>query len=424
MNDVAIRVEHLGKQYRLGGQLAGYKTARESLMNALAGSTRWLHGEHRAQPTIWAIDDMSFELKHGEAVGIIGRNGAGKSTLLKILSRITRPTSGRVELFGRVGSLLEVGTGFHGELTGRENIFLNGAILGMRHREIARKFDEIVDFSGVEQFLDTAVKFYSSGMYVRLAFAVAAHLEPDILLVDEVLSVGDIEFQKKCLRKMSDISTEQGRTVLLVSHQMPMIQRLAAKCILLDRGRVLETGSPEEVITRYLTTDQASSTEWLSADHDGSMKSAPYFYLRRFALVDEHGTALPRTLNPANPLYVLIEGDVGRTDSRLNIGFNLLDAVGNPLMMSYQTDQPEDLWPDLAVGKLKLRARLDLGLLNEGEYKIEFISGLHTIQMFYAQGDSEIALSFEIPANYRVSPYWIKRRDTILSPLLKWESIA
>lgn len=424
MNDVAIRVEHLSKSYRLGGQLTSYKTARESLMNALTGSRRWLKRERADRPTIWALDDVSFELKHGEAVGIIGRNGAGKSTLLKILSRITRPTRGRVDLWGRVGSLLEVGTGFHGELTGRENIFLNGAILGMRREEISRKFDEIVDFAGIEKFLDTAVKFYSSGMYVRLAFAVAAYLEPDILLVDEVLSVGDIEFQKKCLRKMSDISTEQGRTVLLVSHQMPMVQRLAARCILLDAGHIVEMGTPEDVITKYLATDQSSSTEWLASEHVGSMQSAPYFYLRRFALVDENGSSLPRTLNPANPIYVFIEGDVGRPDTRLNIGFNLLDGFGNPLMMSFQTDQPEDLWPELGSGTIRIRARVDFSLLNEGEYKMEFISGLHTIQMFHAQGDSEIALAFEIPGNYRVSPYWIRRRETILSPLLRWESIG
>lgn len=423
MGDIAIRAEHLGKKYRLGGQAASYKTIRESLMNTITGAARFLGRENPAQPLIWALDDVSFELRHGEAVGVIGRNGAGKSTLLKILSRITRPTRGRAEISGRVGSLLEVGTGFHGELTGRENIFLNGAILGMPRAEIVRKFDEIADFSGVEKFLDTPIKFYSSGMYVRLAFAVAAYLEPDILLVDEVLAVGDIEFQKKCLRKMSDLSTEQGRTVLLVSHQMPMIQRLASRCILLDQGRIADEGAPEQVISHYLNSGGPTSTEWLAAAHPDEMKAAPYFQLHRFALVNGDGQALPRSIDVSRPVYAQIEGEVQMPDSRLNIGFNLMDSVGNQLMMSYDTDQPEEKWPDLSRGTVKLRARLDFSMLNEGEYKMEFICGLHTIKMLYAQGDSDVALTFEIPGNYHVSPYWVKRRDTLLSPLLEWKSL-
>ena len=228
MSDLAIRVEHLGKQYRLGGQQARYATFRETVVKAAKAPVRWLKGERRSeQNKFWALDDVSFEVKQGEAVGIIGRNGAGKSTLLKILCRITSPTRGRVDVYGRVGSLLEVGTGFHPELTGRENIFLNGAILGMSRKEIHRKFDEIVDFAEIEKFLDTPVKYYSSGMYVRLAFAVAAHLEPEILVVDEVLAVGDAEFQKKCLGKMGDVANE-GRTVLFVSHNMGAVQTLCS----------------------------------------------------------------------------------------------------------------------------------------------------------------------------------------------------
>jgi len=252
MSDLAIRVEHLGKQYRLGGQQASYSTFRETLVNAARAPLRWLKGERRAeQNKLWALDDVSFEVKHGEAVGIIGRNGAGKSTLLKILARITSPTRGRVDIYGRVGSLLEVGTGFHPELTGRENIFLNGAILGMSRVEIARKFDEIVDFSEVEKFLDTPVKHYSSGMYVRLAFAVAAHLEPEILIVDEVLAVGDAEFQKKCLGKMGDVA-QGGRTVIFVSHNMVAIQNLCTNCIYIDKGKININGHTEEVVKKYL----------------------------------------------------------------------------------------------------------------------------------------------------------------------------
>ena len=201
----------------------------------------------------WALKDLNLEVERGGMVGIIGRNGAGKSTLLKLLSRITEPTSGSIRLRGRVASLLEVGTGFHPELTGRENIFLNGAILGMSRREIKSRFDEIVDFSEVEKFLDTPVKRYSSGMYVRLAFAVAAHLEPEILIVDEVLAVGDAEFQKKCVGKMEDASSREGRTVLLVSHQLPLIQNLCTRCVLMDQGQIISDGPTDEVIGTYMT---------------------------------------------------------------------------------------------------------------------------------------------------------------------------
>jgi len=257
MTDIAIRVENLSKQYRIGGPQARYKTIRESLTEAVQAPFRRLSSVVRGQSsavsneTIWALKDVSFEVNRGEVVGIIGRNGAGKSTLLKILSRITEPTEGRAEIHGRVGSLLEVGTGFHPELTGRENIYLNGAILGMKRAEIERKFDEIVDFAEIEKFIDTPVKHYSSGMYVRLAFAVAAHMEPEILLVDEVLAVGDAVFQKKCLGKMGDVAKE-GRTVLFVSHNMAAIENLCQRGIVLDHGRVEYVGSQTEAITQYL----------------------------------------------------------------------------------------------------------------------------------------------------------------------------
>jgi len=257
MSDIAIRVENLSKQYRIGGPQARYKTIRESLTEAVQAPFRRLASVVRGQSsavsneTIWALKDVSFEVKRGEVVGIIGRNGAGKSTLLKVLSRITEPTEGRAEIHGRVGSLLEVGTGFHPELTGRENITLNGAILGMKRAEIDRKFDEIVDFAEIEKFLDTPVKHYSSGMYVRLAFAVAAHLEPEILLVDEVLAVGDVAFQKKCLGKMGDVARE-GRTVLFVSHNMAAIENLCARTILLEEGHSIRDGATKEAIAMYM----------------------------------------------------------------------------------------------------------------------------------------------------------------------------
>jgi lipopolysaccharide transport system ATP-binding protein len=269
MSDIAVRVENLSKLYRIGAVRNGYKTLRDSLADAFSSPFRRLssvvrgHSAVISSDTLWALKEVCFEIKRGEVVGIIGRNGAGKSTLLKILSRITEPTEGYVDVYGRVGSLLEVGTGFHPELTGRENIYLNGAILGMKRSEIARKFDEIVAFAEVEKFIDTPLKHYSSGMYLRLAFAVAAHLEPEILIVDEVLAVGDARFQKKCLNKMQDVG-QQGRTVLFVSHNMPAITRLCQRAILLDEGQLLRDGPSSEVVSSYLSNGLGTTAarEW------------------------------------------------------------------------------------------------------------------------------------------------------------------
>lgn len=256
MSDIAIRAEKLGKLYRIGRR-ERYITLRDLIVRSFSVPFRWFNHNHqssipdtKSHPFIWALKDFSFEVKQGEVIGIIGRNGAGKSTLLKILARITEPTEGYAEVHGRVGSLLEVGTGFHPELTGRENIYLSGAVLGMKKREIDCKFDEIVAFSEMEQFIDTPVKYYSSGMYVRLAFAVAAHLDPEILLIDEVLAVGDAAFQKKCLGKMGDVAKE-GRTVLFVSHNMAMVRKLCERAILLENGRIKASGEVNEIVTKY-----------------------------------------------------------------------------------------------------------------------------------------------------------------------------
>ncbi len=281
MTDIAIRTENLSKQYRIGGPQGRYKTIRESLIEAVQSPFRraakllrgQAYGAAEMDETIWALKDVSFEVKRGEVMGIIGRNGAGKTTLLKVLSRITEPTEGHAEIHGRVGSLLEVGTGFHPELTGRENIYLNGAILGMKRAEIERKFDEMVAFAEIEKFIDTPVKHYSSGMHVRLAFAVAAHLEPEILLVDEVLAVGDAAFQKKCLGKMGDVA-EGGRTVLFVSHQMNQIRRLCQRCIWLDVGGVRMIGPTVEVVSAYetalISTPFAENRNGKEATHVGA----------------------------------------------------------------------------------------------------------------------------------------------------------
>ena len=271
MNNICIKTDNLSKQYRIGAHQDSYRTIRETAMAALQAPFRRVgkllrghaYGAADMDETIWALKGISFEVRRGEAVGIIGRNGAGKSTLLKVLSCITEPTEGRAEIYGRIGSLLEVGTGFHPELTGRENIFLNGAILGMKRREMLKKFDAIVAFAEIEKFIDTPVKFYSSGMYVRLAFAVAAHLEPEILMVDEVLAVGDAAFQKKCLGRVGDIA-EEGRTVLFISHNMAAVTRLCRRAILLDEGRVVKDGPSHEVVSSYLSSglNTTASREW------------------------------------------------------------------------------------------------------------------------------------------------------------------
>jgi lipopolysaccharide transport system ATP-binding protein len=274
MSSFAIRVHGLSKQFQLG-ERDSYKTLRDSLTQSVTGSIQKIQSKFSGKPgldqprgIIWALKDVSFEVQAGEIFGFIGRNGAGKSTLLKILSRVTMPTEGRVEGYGRVGSLLEVGTGFHPELTGRENIFLNGAILGMSRQEIRQKFDEIVAFAEIDKFLDTPVKRYSSGMYVRLAFAVAAHLEPEILLVDEVLAVGDAAFQKKCLGKMEQVASGEGRTVLFVSHNMTAIQSLCGKAIWLDSGRKIEQGPPGLVVQNYLQSGLSEDITPLDQRHD------------------------------------------------------------------------------------------------------------------------------------------------------------
>ncbi|MFN2509879.1 MAG: ABC transporter ATP-binding protein [Pyrinomonadaceae bacterium] len=287
MQPNVVQIENVSKRYRIGGMHPGYMTFREMLGDAIAAPLRRLRGANGDYQMLWALRDVNLEIRQGELVGIIGHNGAGKSTLLKILSRITRPTKGRVEIFGRVGSLLEVGTGFHPDLTGRENVYLSGAILGMRRVEIERKFDQIVAFAEMEKFVETSVKFYSSGMYVRLAFSVAAHLEPEILIMDEVLAVGDAAFQHKCLDKMHDIRRE-GRTILFVSHNLPAITRLCKRAILLEAGQVVADGEPHTVVNRYLSSNwkAGAQREWpKSAEAPGDA----IVRLRRVGVCNERG---------------------------------------------------------------------------------------------------------------------------------------
>lgn len=327
MSDAMIRIENLGKRYRLG-KSERYKSLRESLSDAFRTPLRYLRGRkgpdeaYEAARELWALREVSFDVGLGEVVGIIGRNGAGKSTLLKVLSRITEPTTGTVDITGRVGSLLEVGTGFHPELTGRENIFLNGAILGMPSAEIRRKFDEIVAFAEVEKFLDTPVKRYSSGMYTRLAFAVAAHLEPEILVVDEVLAVGDAAFQKKCLGKIGDVA-RHGRTVLFVSHNMAAVTQLCTRAVWLDQGRVKEIGPTDRVARNYLAAGSTNYSErrWSAADAPGDDR------VRLLAArVVQDGITSP-TIDINQPVEIQIEFQVKRRIENLITGMNFYDGM-------------------------------------------------------------------------------------------------
>jgi lipopolysaccharide transport system ATP-binding protein len=337
MSEVAIAVEGLGKRYRIGASRAPYRTLRETIIDAAASPVRRvaavLRGEAASTRSsyIWALKDVSFEVRQGEAVGIIGRNGAGKSTLLKVLSRITKPTEGRAKVSGRVGSLLEVGTGFHPELTGRENIYLNGAILGMRRAEILRKFDEIVAFSEIEEFLDTPVKHYSSGMYVRLAFAVAAHLEPEILVVDEVLAVGDASFQKKCLGKMGDVS-RGGRTVLFVSHNMSAVATLCNRCLLIHKGNLSRDGTPSEVTSYYQTELYPLAedvTDLRNLERYGSGRAR--FTSLRLQPLDRNGAVQGRLVSGGDLRVEL--NIVAHTPIRgANVAFTVYDGMGYRLI--------------------------------------------------------------------------------------------
>ena len=343
MTTPAIRVVGLGKKYRLGVSAERYRTLREALSSATARARHWfraaLHGgasggqtvAQAADDEIWALKDVSFDVKLGEVIGVIGRNGAGKSTLLKILSQITYPTEGRAEIYGRVGSLLEVGTGFHPELTGRENIYLSGAIHGMTRAEISSRFDEIVEFSEIGRFLDTPVKRYSSGMYVRLAFAVAAHLEPEILLVDEVLAVGDVAFQRKCLGKMTHVA-RGGRTVLFVSHNLPAVERLCSRCLWLQGGRLVRDGPSEAVIQAYLAHDQREAWEWRRT---GATPSHPY--VRRVALRNADGT-IPAVLTTRSALRLDVECIVPAPRENVRLSVVVAGGLGQPLFSSHPVD--------------------------------------------------------------------------------------
>lgn len=423
MSDVAIQVENLGKMYRIGGPQARYKRFTESVMDTLAAPLRRLRNIGQPVPeaeTLWALKDVSFEVKQGEVVGIIGRNGAGKSTLLKILSRITEPTEGEVRLHGRVGSLLEVGTGFHPELTGRENIYLNGTILGMKRAEIDRKFDEIVAFAEIEKFLDTPVKRYSSGMYVRLAFAVAAHLEPEILVVDEVLAVGDVAFQKKCLGKMGEVA-QGGRTVLFVSHNMGAIQSLCRKSLLLFSGQAIKYGQTEEVISYYLRKDFVN-TMWVALDGKSQVAN-PYFDPLRIQVVDKALNLITSDISADSEFGILIEGNTETINSALTVGLAIYASGGELLFWTLQTDTRQEEWPELKLGTNRLLVWLPCHFLNEGDYRIELIVSLHFQAWISQPGVNAPGVQISIKGGLSESPYWMLVRPGLLAPILKFKSL-
>lgn len=416
MSDVVIRVENLSKKYIIGHQKQERYTAlRDVIANGAMSFWQGLTGDRQAQPDdlseeFWALKDVSFEIKQGDRVGIIGRNGAGKSTLLKILSRITEPTSGRISIKGRVASLLEVGTGFHPELTGRENIYLNGAILGMDRSEIKKKFDEIVAFAEVEKFLDTPVKRYSSGMYVRLAFAVAAHLEPEILIVDEVLAVGDAAFQKKCLGKMEDVAEKEGRTVLFVSHNMGAILSLTQNCLFLEKGYLVFNGSSEKSTERYLNTGYLSGRLWKNPIR----RNTPIRIIE-CKILDEYGS-IDGELDVRRDFIIETIYEVCNPVSGAVISLNLHGNDGSHIMSLEDRDQDNGLLEYRQLGIYKTQVRIPGLWLNNGRYILRVSSGIPSFDVY----ENVEALIFNLVETGDVNTRG--HRKGYLLPMLPWKT--
>jgi len=412
-----VRVEGLSKHYHLGTRDAGYDTLRDSIVGSVRSSVEWLRGRNGKSPReeIWALQNVSFEVAPGEVVGIVGRNGAGKSTLLKILSRITEPTSGRAELFGRVASLLEVGTGFHPELSGRENVYLNGAVLGMKRKEIERKFDQIVEFAELEKFLDTPVKRYSSGMYMRLAFAVASHLEPEILVVDEVLAVGDAQFQKKCLGKMSNAALE-GRTVLFVSHNMIAVQSLCQRVIWLDHGEIVDNGPSPKVVSNYLTSAAGATS---SEEVYDNVKTAPgndtvRFHRVRVRPADEGNDDL---LTMKTPFVIEIEYWKLNPGAQLHIALHLYTEQN---IIAFTTGNGPDFDRrelHRSTGLVRCVCYVPGNLLNSGRHRFVILVVRDGSRIIYRH---ESTVSFEILDldERELSSYG--REPGVVQPVLKW----
>jgi len=425
----AIRVQNLGKRYKIGAAQTKFRYGmlRDVLVDAVTAPIRFVSSMLRRPNSasriskyenfIWALKDVSFDVEEGQVLGIVGRNGAGKSTLLKVLSRVTEPTRGTVSIRGRVGSLLEVGTGFHPELTGRENIYMNGAILGMKRAEIERKFDEMVEFSEVGQFIETPVKRYSSGMYLRLAFAVAAHLEPEILVVDEVLAVGDAEFQRKCLGKMGDVA-QQGRTVLFVSHNMSAILRLTHEAIVLNKGKMLMRGPTQEAVDFYLSSGQAQTGERSWDEDEVPAASAPFRPIS-LRVRDGRGKVVD-SVRSTEPLTVEFEYCLDSALTGLRVGFYLSTMRGEYVFTSFDTDEPEMFERHAArkAGRYVSRCVIPADLFNEGRYGLGVNASSFGVRRYFMD---ENALAFSVDISGAPGTHWPEPRVGPLRPRLEWK---
>ncbi|MCA1632777.1 MAG: ABC transporter ATP-binding protein [Acidobacteria bacterium] len=426
MMEPIVSIENVSKRYRIGGLHPGYVTFREVLGGALSAPFRALRRRGAGDNpddgpegrTLWALKSVNLEVRRGELVGVIGHNGAGKSTLLKILSRITKPTRGRVALRGRVGSLLEVGTGFHPDLSGRENVFLNGAVLGMRKTEIERKFDEIVAFSEVERFIETPVKFYSSGMYVRLGFSVAAHLESEILIMDEVLAVGDAAFQQKCLDKMRDIRRE-GRTIFFVSHSMPAITRLCKRVLLLEGGRVVCDGAPQAVVGRYLSSSWKAGAErvWTGEDAPGDRVAR----LRRVRVCDTAG-ATAAVLDIRRPFRIEVTYDVLAEGQRVVPIVELHNEEGTELFSTHDTGGGEPRREVRATGRYTSAVTIPGNLLAEGSLVAHVSLMSHSPStLLHAREPNAVAFQvFDDEGTGTARGDYVGPMPGVVRPLLDW----
>lgn len=420
MSDKIIEITNLSKSYIIRHQKGERYTAlRDVITRNVKGLWQKKSEKKDTIEEFWALKDVNIEIKQGDRVGIIGRNGAGKSTLLKILSRITEPTHGRITLRGRVASLLEVGTGFHPELSGRENIFLNGAILGMGRAEIRRKFDEIVAFAEVEKFLDTPVKRYSSGMYVRLAFAVAAHLEPEIMVIDEVLAVGDIQFQKKCLGKMEQVSQSEGRTVLFVSHNMPSIMSLCNKGILLTKGMVTTEGPILQVVKKYMEGQQdQKGGNWLRKE---SVFDDVNFTIHRMAIVDKQEQVINAYTYNDQEIGILMEFEIPELVPNLKVGFHFYDGQDNLLFTSFiNGEAPETRFQ---AGMNRFVGTVPLNDLVEGEYKICLHASMYHQRWICHPPINSPEVYLKVLEMPKDLPFWSDREKGFFQPHIEYQKI-
>jgi lipopolysaccharide transport system ATP-binding protein len=416
MSNLAINVNNIGKQYNIFSEVNRYQTLREKITETLRSPLRALL-HPTGTDTFWALRNISFDVERGLVLGIIGKNGAGKSTLLKILSRVVEPTEGRAEIRGRVGSLLEVGTGFHPELTGRENVFLNGAILGMKRAEIEKKFDEIVAFSEIEQFIDTPVKRYSSGMYMRLAFAVSAHLEPEILIVDEVLAVGDAEFQKKCLGKMSDVAGE-GRTVLFVSHNMSAVTRLTKECIILEHGKMTMRAPSQEAVDYYLSHgfEKGGERTWEAAEIPSD--AAPFKPIA-IRVMNSKGEVVD-SVRSVEPLTLEMEYSLQASITGLRVGIYLMTMRGDYVFTSFDTDDPDQFskYTERKAGRYVSRCLVPADILNEGRYAIGVNASVFRVKRYFQDPN---AVVFNVNPTGAPGMHWVEPRQGVTRPRLDWQ---